>query len=161
MKMEIKMKIKNELAWFALMFCVVTVVLLVVFYFVFPYYRIGLRYAVDGLFAVLGVRVRYPQSVMLDFMPYVSLTALILATPRKNLRPKIKIIIAASLLFFFVDIVFSILQILVSAYAKEILLVQELLVLSLPIVVWWSFAGSIFTSGKEDDVEQNVEQNVK
>jgi hypothetical protein len=86
---------------------------------------------------------------MLDFMPYVSLSALILATPKKNMKEKLKIILVAFVLFFFIDVVFSIVQILLPSYSKEILLVQELLVISLPIIIWWPFGSPVFKTEKD------------
>lgn len=138
-------KIKNELVRFALMFSILIMIFLVIFYFTFPYYRVALRYVVDGLFGLVGMDVQYPERVMLDFMPYVSLSALILATPKRALKEKIKFVILVSILFFFIDVMFSILQISFSVYGSQILLVQEFLVISLPIVFWWYFSHSVFS----------------
>lgn len=136
--------LESELFRFASKFLLLISLFVVVFYFVFPYYRIGLRRIVDLLFGLVGVEVQYSESVKLGFMPYVSLSALILATPRKGLKEKLIVIMFSSLLFFFIDIVFSILQISFASVGQSILLFQELLIISLPIIIWWYFSYSIF-----------------
>ena len=151
------MKIKSELVRFAIMFSVLVVLLLVIFYFIFPYYRIGLKYVVLGLFSLFGIKANM-QSVMLDYMPYVSLSALVLATPRKGLKEKLKTIMFASIFFFFIDIIFSIIQISIPTYSKDILLIQELLVISLPIIIWWYFAHLIFKNENNEQLNTDTKR---
>lgn len=129
---------KDSLVYFAIRFSITAAVLLVIFYFVFPYYTLALRYTI-ALFSN-AVNLRPSEKVFVTVMPYVSLAALILATPKRTVKEKIKFIILIFVSFYFIDIFFSILQILLQGTSIEyyhILVVQDFFTIALPIVFWF------------------------
>jgi hypothetical protein len=129
---------KYNLIRFALKFAVIAAVLLAVFYFVFPYYRLVLGYVVGIFYDV--TKLRSSERIFLTFMPYVSLTALILATPKRNFKEKIKFIALTFVLFYIIDIFFLIVQILLQGTSIKyyhILIVQDFLTIALPIAIWF------------------------
>jgi hypothetical protein len=78
--------------------------------------------------------------IYLTFMPYVSLTALVLATPNRKMKEKAKFIAAIFALFYVIDMSFSVVQILLQDTGimyYHVLLVQDFLTIALPIVIWF------------------------
>jgi len=129
---------KDSLTYFAIKFSIAAAILLVIFYFVFPYYVIALRDSV-GIFSDV-TNMRSSSSIFLTFMPYVSLSALILATPKKTLKDKIKFVVLIFALFYVIDVSFAIIQILAQGTAiqyYQILVVQDFFTIALPIVFWF------------------------
>lgn len=147
---------KDSLIYFALKFSVIAAVLLLAFYFVFPYYRQVLIYSIRVFFNAKDVQ---PSTkVFITVMPYVSLSALILATPKRTAREKIKFIVLIFVLFYFIDVFFSILQIFLqntSIKYYHILTVQDFFTISLPIVFWFlfSYKDLIFIEEKKEKID--------
>ena len=69
---------------------VAAAVLLAAFDLAFPYYRQFLKDSI-GLFSDV-TDLHTSESIHLTFMPYVSLSALILATPRRTMKEKAKVV---------------------------------------------------------------------
>lgn len=129
---------RYELINFAIKFSLAAAVLLTIFYFVFPYYRTALRYSIGIFYDV--TKLQSTNSILLTFMPYVSLSALIIATPKRTAKEKIKFIILVFALFYIIDFSFLIIQILsqgTSIQYYHILVVQDFLTIALPIVFWF------------------------
>ena len=133
------MEIKNDMLPFAMKFCIAAAVLLAVFDLAFPYYRQFLKDSV-GLFSDV-TNLHTSERIYLTFMPYVSLSALILATPRRTMKERAKFLAAMLVLFYFIDVSFSVLQIVLKGTAIKyyhILVVQDFFTIALPIVFWFS-----------------------
>jgi hypothetical protein len=129
---------KDSMIYFAMKFSIIAAILLAIFYFIFPYYSLALRYSI-GIFSNVA-NLRSSSSVFLTFMPYVSLSALILATPKRTIKEKTKFIILIFALFFIIDFSFSIIQILLQNTPVKyyhILVVQDFFTIALPIVFWF------------------------
>jgi len=129
---------RYELINFAIKFSLAAAVLLAIFYFVFPYYRIVLRYSIGIFYDV--TKLQSTNSIFLTFMPYVSLSALIIATPKRTVKEKVKFIVLVFALFYIIDISFLMIQILsqgTSIQYYHILVVQDFFTLALPIVLWF------------------------
>ena len=124
---------KDGLPLFALKFAAIAAILLLVFHFVFPYYRMLLMAVAGALSDAADVRT--PGMILLTFMPYVSLSALILATPKRTKKEKTKFILLMFGLFFLIDISFSIAQIFVQSGAIPVF--QEYFTIAMPIVIWF------------------------
>ena len=129
---------KDSLIYFAIKFSVIAAILLVIFYFVFPYYVLALKYSV-GIFSDV-TNMRSSSSIFLTFMPYVSLTALVLATPKNTVKEKMKFLMLIFALFYIIDVSFSIIQILLQGTSVKyyhILVVQDFFTIALPVVFWF------------------------
>jgi len=129
---------KDSLIYFAIKFSIAAAVLLAIFHFGFPYYRFALRYSV-GIFSDV-INLHSSSNIFLTSMPYVSLSALILTTPKRTVKDKAKFLILIFALFYFIDIFFSIIQILLQGtFIKyyHILVIQDFLTIALPIVFWF------------------------
>jgi hypothetical protein len=129
---------KDSLIYFAIKFSIAAAVLLVIFNFTFPYYRLALDYTV-GLF-FKATNLHPSDKIFLTFMPYVSLSALILSTPKRTVKEKLKFLVSIFALFYFIDIFFAIVQVLVQGTAIKyyhILVVQDFFTIALPIVFWF------------------------
>jgi len=132
---------KHKLINFAIRFSIIAAVLLAIFHFTFPYYRLALNYSV-GIFS-RAANLHYSSSIFLTFMPYVSLSALILATPKRTAKEKMKFIILIFALFYIIDISFAIIQILSQGTPIKyyhILVVQDFFTIALPIAFWLAFS---------------------
>jgi hypothetical protein len=130
--------VKNELIYFAIKFCVIAAVLLAIFNFAFPYYRDFVKNSV-GLFSDV-TSLHTSDRIYLTFMPYVSLSALVLATPRRSKKDKAKFMALIFALFYLIDVSFSILQIILQGTPIKyyhILVVQDFFTIALPIVIWF------------------------
>jgi len=129
---------KDSLIYFAIKFSIAAAVLLVIFNFTFPYYRFILDYTVSLFFKAANL---HPSDkIFLTFMPYVSLSALILSTPKRTVKEKLKFLVSIFALFYFIDIFFAIVQVLVQGTAIKyyhILVVQDFFTIALPIVFWF------------------------
>lgn len=129
---------KDGLLYFALKFSIIALVLLAIFYFVFPYYRLALRYSIGVFYKVTSLQ---PSSkIFIVVMPYVSLSALILATPKRTTREKIKFMLFIFALFYIIDFLFIIIQILSEGTTIQyyhILVAQDFFTIALPIVIWF------------------------
>jgi len=129
---------KDSMTYFAIKFSIIAAILLTIFYFIFPYYALALKYSV-GIFSNV-TNLRSSNSIFLTFMPYVSLSALILATPKRTIKEKTKFIILIFALFYVIDISFSIIQILLQGTPIKyyhILVVQDFFTIALPIIFWF------------------------
>jgi len=129
---------KDSITYFAVRFCIAAAILLAIFNFGFPYYRILVKESV-GIFSDV-TNLRTSERIFLTFMPYVSLSALILATPKRTLKEKIKFVILIFALFYFIDVSFAIIQILSQGTDIQyyyILVVQDFFTIALPIVFWF------------------------
>jgi len=129
---------KDSMIYFAVRFCIAAAVLLAIFNFTFPYYRLALKYSI-GLFSDV-TNLHSSGSIFLTFMPYVSLTALVLATPKNTIKEKMKFLILIFVLFYIIDVSFSIIQIILQGtFIKyyHILVVQDFFTIALPIVIWF------------------------
>jgi len=129
---------KDSLAYFAIKFSIAAAALLVIFNFTFPYYRFILDYTVSLFFKAANL---HPSDkIFLTFMPYVSLSALILSTPKRTVKEKLKFLVSIFALFYFIDIFFAIVQVLAQGTAIKyyhILVVQDFFTIALPIVFWF------------------------
>ena len=133
------MKIKNDMLPFAVKFCVAAAVLLAAFDLAFPYYMQLVKDSI-GLFSDV-TNLHTSERIYLTFMPYVSLSALIIATPKRTMKEKAKFLAAMLALFYFIDVSFSVLQIVLAGTAIKyyhILVVQDFFTIALPIVFWFS-----------------------
>ncbi|MBS3052036.1 MAG: hypothetical protein J4428_01535 [Candidatus Aenigmarchaeota archaeon] len=131
---------KYNLIRFAVKFSLITAILLVIFHFTFPYYRLALNYTI-GVFSHI-TNLQISSRIILTFMPYVSLSALILATPKKTVKEKIKFVVLIFALFYLIDISFAIIQILLQNTPIKyyhVLVVQNFFTISLPIIFWFVF----------------------
>jgi hypothetical protein len=129
---------KDSMIYFGIKFAIIAAILLVIFYFVFPYYALALKSSI-GIFSK-AANLRSTGDIFLTFMPYVSLSALILATPKRTIKEKAKFIISIFALFFIIDFSFSIIQILLQGTSikyYQILVVQDFFTIALPIVFWF------------------------
>jgi len=126
---------KDSLEYFAIKFCVIAAVLLVIFHFTFPFYK-NLVGDVLKLFSST-VKIEY-RKASLVFMPFVSLFALILSTPKQTIKYRIKSLLIVFAVFFFIDVSFSILQIVLYGFVDVgwILVVQDFFVIASPVVLW-------------------------
>jgi hypothetical protein len=125
----------REMIKFGVYFLVAATVLFVIFNFVFPYYRMGLEDAIKFLVGSSQIS----GKVTLTYMPFVAVIALILATPKQSLKIKAKYVFMILVLFFAIDVGFSIAQVLIPAaviQTYQLLLMQDFLTLLLPIVFW-------------------------
>lgn len=132
---------KNSLVYFALRFSVIAAVLLAIFYFSFPYYRALLRYSVSIFSKATDIQLS--NNIFLTSMPYVSLSALVLATPKRTVKNKIKFLVLIFLLFFIIDFSFAVVQVLLqgtSIKQYHIVVMQDFFTISLPIVLWLIFS---------------------
>ena len=131
---------KYNLIRFAVKFSLITAILLVIFHFTFPYYRLALNYTI-GVFSHI-TNLQISIKIILTFMPYVSLSALILATPKKTVKEKIKFVVLIFALFYLIYISFAIIQILLQNTPIKyyhVLVVQNFFTISLPIIFWFVF----------------------
>lgn len=129
---------KHDVIYFAVKFSIAAAVLLTIFYFIFPYYRGALRYSIGIFFDI--TKLQPSNNLFLTSMPYVSLSALIVATPKRTAKEKIMFIILIFALFYIIDISFLIIQILAQGTFIQyyhILVVQDFLTIALPIVFWF------------------------
>lgn len=128
---------KDSLVYFALKFALIAAVLLAIFNFIFPYYRLLLR---DSVRMFFNSDVQFSSRIVLTTMPYISLSALVLATPKVKAREKIKFIVLIFILFYFIDISFALAQVFLqntSIKYYHVLVVQDFFTISLPIVFWF------------------------
>jgi hypothetical protein len=134
-EMEVQL-LKGKLAPFALRFLISLAVLIPIFYLLFPYYRILLRTVVGALSGILLPFSSYTPNFQLDYMPFVSMASLIVATPNRGWKRKSLLLSKVLILFFLIDCVFSLLHISLSKSSVELLLIQELIIIALPIAIW-------------------------
>lgn len=126
---------KDSLTYFAIKFAIIAAVLLVVFHFTFPYYK---NLVTKTLLLFLhATKIEYSKASLV-FMPFVSLFALILATPKTTVKYKIKSLLLVFFVFFFIDVSFSIIQVVLQGSVDSgwILVVQDFFVIASPVVLW-------------------------
>ena len=124
----------RELVKFAMYFVIIATALFAAFIFIFPYYRLLLQ----DIVKIFAAGVNLPEKISLTFMPFVAVTALVLATPKQSLKMKIKYAALIVAIFFLIDVGFSFAQIFTKLDAKNLLLLQDLLSLMLPIMFWFA-----------------------
>ncbi|MFH0832876.1 MAG: hypothetical protein V1900_04105 [Candidatus Aenigmatarchaeota archaeon] len=133
---------KDSLTYFALKFAVIAALLLGIFHVLFPYYLI-LVMKILTIFSK-GFNIHY-SGVSILIMPFVSLFALILATPKRTVKDKIKYLVLTFFLFFIIDVSSSIIQLLTPSVNHDIvLLFQGFFTIAMPIVVWFLFSHNDF-----------------
>jgi hypothetical protein len=128
---------KDSLIYFAVKFCIAAAVLLAVFNFVFPYYRALLNASIGLITSAANLQIS--QNIFLTFMPYVSLSALVVSAPKRSTKEKAKFITLIFALFYLIDVSFSIVQVFAQGTPiryYHVLLVQDFFAIALPVVIW-------------------------
>lgn len=129
---------KDSLVYFGIKFALIAAILLAIFNFTFPYYKLLLRDSIGIFFNASNIQTS--NRIVLTTMPYISLSALILATPKIKIGEKIKFIVLIFILFYLIDISFALAQVFLQSTSikyYQILVVQDFFTISLPIVFWF------------------------
>lgn len=133
---------------FVLEFVAVASIIFLISYYGQDYYSLFLRKVVSSYYSYFKdiLSLQPPQQIYSDILllQEVSFFALILVVPKIDFKRKIKFLIIGTLIFFSMDILFTILEVSFQNSIVWTLLAADFLKIMLPISLWFIFSYNYF-----------------